>query len=948
MPNSMRLSILGFVFFFIIFNYPLYGQSTSAKYDIGFVLRGFAGSNQFDSLNFEPYAREIVKRLNELSFEKVSTYKIFLAGTDERSPAYLQGLADIETLQASLDGWPGSKWDWLRARTDFWYVVPAEFRPIITNAINWIKSNKKSFGNWQKETTEGVANGDKIQNNVIRMGPSSAADYLKNMRLPAGYNANDFKTTFIILNSNSSESITGGGAQWTLQNFGVLKADGNSFSTEERNIALYVFANDQTMNGSPAFLYTVIHEGIHAFGMGTHDQDPKYLNKGYGVMSSFGDASSINTLPAWDRYFWNNWLPKSTITTKQSEVTDLKDKGKASDSTLKFILEVVAGDARGCNGTYKELYDGKWYSYKVDAWGTLTFIEGINNENDGAPKIIINPFAHKVVSGDKIVLRSIFTGAQAMDYVWKKNGTVLSGQKLNYLPFNKVQLSDSGSYTVTASNAFGSVTTQMAKLQVAPCAEIVSMKVSGQATGNICLNDSVQLSINVTSNVQWFKDGNAINNANASSYWVKNPGFYKAVISYANGCISDIEGVRINGKPEKPIFNQVKYTFCSADSLKLSITNVNKGDTIKWYFSNKLDLVYSSTKIIGDSIKLHVTRTDSLGCSMSSDTIQTIKYASPKNPDVNGSISYCLNASPSALSGTLSTGNSLLWYGTSVSGGSPSTSATIPSTSKVGTTDYYVSQKSQSTGCESQRSKISVKINQLPSKPIFNTSKFGFCSGDSLKLSITNLNKEDTIKWYFGTKSDLTNVNSKIFTDSTRLFVIKTDSLGCVISSDTIQIAKYAIPSPPTISRDTANNLVASFNGTTWYKDGMKISDTTQKFKPTTNGLYSATTTQNGCTSSISQSYYYLTSSLTNLSNGEYVKIYPNPTSGDIGIDYLLNTTKDLYITINDINGKPIVSNQKIRPGSKINLRGVISGIYIVLVNDKAGRLITTQKIVKE
>ena len=64
--------------------------------------------------------------------------------------------------------------------------------------------------------------------------------------------------------------------------------------------------------------------------------------------------------------------------------------------------------------------------------------------------------------------------------------------------------------------------------------------------------------------------------------------------------------------------------------------------------------------------------------------------------------------------------------------------------------------------------------------------------------------------------------------------------------------------------------------------------------------------------------------------------------------DYLLNTTKDLYITINDINGKPIVSNQKIRPGSKINLRGVISGIYIVLVNDKAGRLITTQKIVKE
>lgn len=233
-------------------------------------------------------------------------------------------------------------------------------------------------------------------------------------------------------------------------------------------------------------------------------------------------------------------------------------------------------------------------------------------------------------------------------------------------------------------------------------------------------------------------------------------------------------------------------------------------------------------------------------------------------------------------------------------------------------------------------------------KPKFSTNKFSLCSNDSLKISITNINKGDTIKWYFGTKSDLTNVNNKTFTDSTKLFVTRTDSLGCMISSDTIQITKYTIPSPPTISRDADNNLVASMNGITWYKDGVKIADTTQKFKPTTNGLYTATTTQNGCTSSISQSYYYLTSSLINLSTGEYFKISPNPTSGDISIDYKLNTTKDLYITINDINGKAIISNQKIRPGNKVNLRGLISGSYVVVVKEKDGRLITTQKIVKE
>ena len=75
----------------------------------------------------------------------------------------------------------------------------------------------------------------------------------------------------------------------------------------------------------------------------------------------------------------------------------------------------------------------------------------------------------------------------------------------------------------------------------------------------------------------------------------------------------------------------------------------------------------------------------------------------------------------------------------------------------------------------------------IKEKPIFNTSKYSFCSGDSLKFSITNVNKGDTLKWYFGTKSDITTVANKTFTDSTKLYVIKTDSIGCVVSSDTIQ-----------------------------------------------------------------------------------------------------------------------------------------------------------------
>jgi len=234
------------------------------------------------------------------------------------------------------------------------------------------------------------------------------------------------------------------------------------------------------------------------------------------------------------------------------------------------------------------------------------------------------------------------------------------------------------------------------------------------------------------------------------------------------------------------------------------------------------------------------------------------------------------------------------------------------------------------------------------SKPIFNTTKYSICTGDSLKLSITNINKGDTLKWYFGTKSDLSNIANKTFTDSSKVYVTRTDSLGCIISSDTIQIKKYSIPGSPTLLRDSVNNLVASINGITWYKDGVKIADTTQKIKPTSNGIYTATTTQNGCTSSISQGYYYLTNAVSNFSNDEYFKISPNPTSGELNIHYMFSSNKDVYMTVIDMNGRHMILNRKINSGSKINLGSVSKGNYIIQVKDKTGRLITSQKLVKE
>ena len=233
-------------------------------------------------------------------------------------------------------------------------------------------------------------------------------------------------------------------------------------------------------------------------------------------------------------------------------------------------------------------------------------------------------------------------------------------------------------------------------------------------------------------------------------------------------------------------------------------------------------------------------------------------------------------------------------------------------------------------------------------KPTFNTTKYSFCSGDSLKLTISNINKGDSLKWYYGTKSDLTNLSNKTFTDSTKLFVTRTDSLGCVISSDTIQIKKYGIPGAPTLSRDTANFLLSGAPGTTWYKDGSAITDTTQKYKPTTAGSYTAKTTTNGCTSVMSAAYYYLVTDIINLSKDEFIKLAPNPFINQLNFDFIVKGYQKLNIEVYDVaTGSKVATQQNIPAGTKIQLGQLARGTYIVRVTSNDNKIAQQFKMVK-
>lgn len=233
--------------------------------------------------------------------------------------------------------------------------------------------------------------------------------------------------------------------------------------------------------------------------------------------------------------------------------------------------------------------------------------------------------------------------------------------------------------------------------------------------------------------------------------------------------------------------------------------------------------------------------------------------------------------------------------------------------------------------------------------PIFDKAQYTICGVDSAVIKIRNYNKSDTVMWYVNGIMKATNSEQLIFKNSDTIFLKKIDSVGCVKYSDTITIKKYNIPSTPTISRDTANNLVSSSTAKNiWHKDGVLITDSTQRIKPTTPGNYTVKTTENGCVSAASNAYYYLITDIVRLSNQEYIKLAPNPFQNKLNFDFVLRGYQRLNIEVFELaTGAKVTTTQNLSPGAQVNLGNLSNGTYIVKVSSTDNKVNYQFKMVK-
>jgi len=230
--------------------------------------------------------------------------------------------------------------------------------------------------------------------------------------------------------------------------------------------------------------------------------------------------------------------------------------------------------------------------------------------------------------------------------------------------------------------------------------------------------------------------------------------------------------------------------------------------------------------------------------------------------------------------------------------------------------------------------------------PIFNNqslpswNSYSFCSGDSLKLSITNVNAGDSLKWYYGTTIDSSNISSKIFKDSTKLWVTRTDSNGCVISSDTIQLKKYSIPSKPSISWNGSQfSTTATGVNYQWLLANNPVSGANNStYKPIVIGNYRVQVIDpNGC-KNVSDSFTLVVTAVNTpptTPNNHIAKLFPNPATSEFIVQFSQIPLATITIQLVNANGQIVKEINTNNQSTTIPLSNISTGNYFLKIIGK-------------
>lgn len=196
--------------------------------------------------------------------------------------------------------------------------------------------------------------------------------------------------------------------------------------------------------------------------------------------------------------------------------------------------------------------------------------------------------------------------------------------------------------------------------------------------------------------------------------------------------------------------------------------------------------------------------------------------------------------------------------------------------------------------------------------------------------------------WYLNGTSVSTSIvySSTTFANGDQVYVRAVAGPGCHLTdtmySDPIKIVRNTAPVAPVISF-IGNALVANATTVQWYGPGGLIPGAIgQSHRPAGPGSYYARALNNGCPSLPSNVLQVSLLMIGNY-NLDNVQIYPNPTSGQLNLDWG-STPATARITVYSTTGQALLQDNVKHATRKImDLSALAAGNYFVVLQDDRG-----------
>lgn len=443
--------------------------------------------------------------------------------------------------------------------------------------------------------------------------------------------------------------------------------------------------------------------------------------------------------------------------------------------------------------------------------------------------------------------------------------TYISGNSGSQNP--KIKFSADGNYTVSlkATNPAGNNTiTKTQHITVTAIAPVTDFNANGSTAAQINVLQNATVNFNdlstnfptawawaISPATGWYYTSGSSATATPKVKFTSG-GIYSVSLTSSNsgGSNSLTKSNYINVTPPPPTVSS-NISYCKGQTAQpLSASGTN----LKWYTNSSggtgTNTAPTPSTLNAGTTSYYVSQTVN-GVESLRSQIKVVVNAT--SPPIVSNRSYCQGAVTSALSAS---GTSLKWYPT-FTGGTGSSSAPLPSSNTVGSTNYYVSQTLN--GCESARATIVVTVVASLAAPAV-ASPVNYCKNAvSQGLSATGVG----LRWYTvpsgGSFLTSTPVPSTAIAGTTSYYVSQSFN-GCaesarsqidVIVSSTLSPAMPVVSSPISYKKDSvAIALTATGSNLTWYTGGTSSSVAPIPSTVTAgNTSYFVTQTINGCES---------------------------------------------------------------------------------------------------